>query len=533
MLKLLLKKQLAEVFKGYFYNAKKNKKRSKLGIIGWFVFFVVIMVGLLGGMFSYFSLAICGALSEVGMDWLYFILMGIIAIALGAFGSVFNTYAGLYLSKDNDLLLSLPIPVKYIIASRLLNVYLMGAMYSLVVFIPALIVYWIVAGVTAAKVICGILMFLLITLIVMILSCLLGWCVAKTAQKVKNKSFVTVILSLVFFAAYYFVYFKAQVVINDLVVNATVYGAKIKGSAYALYLFGRVACGDWLATAIYVVAVLVLLAVTWLVLKNTFLSIATSSGVTKKTQYKEQPVKENPVFAALLKKEIARFISSANYMLNCGLGIIFLIAAGVALLIKGHMLVEFMGEAFSERGTGFSAVVLCALIGLIASINDIAAPSISLEGKNLWIYQSLPIHPRQILRAKVMMHFLLSGIPALFAAICAAIIYPGGWDERLSIILVTVAFVLFTSIFGTFIGLKMPNLNWTNEIAPIKQSGCVMIALFTGWLLMVALVIVYYLVGYKMGAVDFMIIVFVALILVSRVLLSWLDKQGAVEFARL
>ena len=34
MLKVLLKKQLSEVFKGYFYDAKKNRMRSKAGIIG-------------------------------------------------------------------------------------------------------------------------------------------------------------------------------------------------------------------------------------------------------------------------------------------------------------------------------------------------------------------------------------------------------------------------------------------------------------------------------------------------------------------
>ena len=55
------------------------------------------------------------------MGWLYFTLMGLVAIFLGAFGSVFNTYSSLYLAKDNDLLLSLPIPVRVIIASRLLS----------------------------------------------------------------------------------------------------------------------------------------------------------------------------------------------------------------------------------------------------------------------------------------------------------------------------------------------------------------------------------------------------------------------------
>lgn len=60
------------------------------------------------------------------MDWLYFALMGLLAILLGSFGSVFNTYSGLYLAKDNDLLLSMPIPVNAIMGARLLSVYLLG-----------------------------------------------------------------------------------------------------------------------------------------------------------------------------------------------------------------------------------------------------------------------------------------------------------------------------------------------------------------------------------------------------------------------
>ena len=34
MLRILVKKQLSEVFKGYFFDAKKNRMRSKGAIIG-------------------------------------------------------------------------------------------------------------------------------------------------------------------------------------------------------------------------------------------------------------------------------------------------------------------------------------------------------------------------------------------------------------------------------------------------------------------------------------------------------------------
>ena len=88
MLKLLLKKQLMEVFRSYFYDAKKNKARSKGTTIAYIVMFVLLMVGVLGGMFAVLANVMCGQLAEMGLDWLYFVIMGMMAVFLGAFGSV-------------------------------------------------------------------------------------------------------------------------------------------------------------------------------------------------------------------------------------------------------------------------------------------------------------------------------------------------------------------------------------------------------------------------------------------------------------
>ena len=102
MLKLLVKKQIYEIFRSYFYDAKKNCARSKAAIIGYVILFVFIMCGILGGMFTAISLVLCGPFAAVRMDWLYFVIMGLMAVLLGTFGSVFNTYSCLYLPKDND-----------------------------------------------------------------------------------------------------------------------------------------------------------------------------------------------------------------------------------------------------------------------------------------------------------------------------------------------------------------------------------------------------------------------------------------------
>ena len=198
MFKILLKKQMTEIFRGYFYDAKKNKKRSAFSTIMFIIIYLAIMIGVLGGMFTYLSSGLCEPLTTAGMGWLYFIIMGMIAIALGSFGSIFNTYSGLYLSKDNDMLLSLPIPTGCIVAARRTSVYLLGLLYSAVVMVPAVIVYWVVAPINISIVAGSILLIIIISAIILVLSCVLGWCVAKLSLKLKNKSFVTVFLSLAF-----------------------------------------------------------------------------------------------------------------------------------------------------------------------------------------------------------------------------------------------------------------------------------------------------------------------------------------------
>ena len=67
MLKILMKKQLTEIFRSYFYNPKNNKSRSKAAVAGYIALFVVLMVGVLGGMFTMLALGLCGPLAAVSI----------------------------------------------------------------------------------------------------------------------------------------------------------------------------------------------------------------------------------------------------------------------------------------------------------------------------------------------------------------------------------------------------------------------------------------------------------------------------------
>ena len=310
MLKVLLQKQLAEIFRTYFYNAKTNKARSRGATIAYLVGFALLMVGLLGGIFAYLSVSLCGALSAVGMDWLFFALMGLLAVFLGAFGSVFNTYSSLYLAKDNDLLLSMPIPVHSIMASRLLTVFLMGLMYSGVVSIPAAIVYLATAGFSVNGFLGAVLFVALIAVFVLVLSCLLGYGVARLSLKLKNKSFMTVIFALLFIAIYYFAYFKAGSFIGEIVANIALYGEDLHAAAPLVFGIGRAFEGDLLSLLLVTLAVAALFALTWYILSRSFLKIATATGKTDRKVYRETRAKRKSAFSAMLGKEFGRFTAA-------------------------------------------------------------------------------------------------------------------------------------------------------------------------------------------------------------------------------
>lgn len=527
MFRILLKKQFTEIFKSYFYNPKNNTGRSGRSTVVMFIIFGAAMVFGLGGMFTMLSVALCASLHAAGADWLYYAILGLTASAMGVFGSVFSTYSGLYLAKDNDLLLSMPIPVKYIIASRLAGVYLMGLIYSGTATVPAFIVYLIFGSLSFKAAVGGIMFILLISVIVLILSCILGWVVAKISLKLKNKSFLTVIISVAFIGGYYFVYFKAREWISALTENAAEYGSKIKGAAYGLYLFGSAGTGDPLTLAIFTLAVVLCAAAVWFIIEKSFIKTATSSGASGGKAYREKAVKSRGVSLALFTKELNRFTSSANYMLNSGFGCVFMAAAAVALFIKGDFVVTALNGFLDGRLTAVAAVF--AYCFMVTSVG-IASPSVSLEGKSYYITRSMPVSSYQILLSKLQLQLAVSGgasLPLIAAVIVAIRRTP---LDAVSFTAAALSLLPLNALWQMFWSLKNPNLNWTSELIPIKQSMNTAVPLFTGWGYTMIAGGACMLIGYFTGGAACLAALTVINLLLSFLLWKWLKNKGAAKY---
>lgn len=205
-------------------------------------------------------------------------------------------------------------------------------------------------------------------------------------------------------------------------------------------------------------------------------------------------------------------------------------AAGAALLWKGAVMEEALG---GMADGGLLPVLLAAAVCMLISMNDMTAPSVSLEGKSLWLAQSLPVTPWQVLRAKMVMQLLLTGIPAAVCLLCAVLAISMTAAEAVLLAAVCLLFVVLSAMLGLFLGLKMPNLTWTSEITPIKQSACVVIALLGGWAYALLLGGGYLLAGWHLGAALYMGCFAAATLAACAVLYLWLKKRGGAVLAAL
>ena len=589
MMKALVRKQFGEYFTGYFVDRKTGKPVPRKKVIGKFIGFGVLCL-VLCAMFSGLAFALGqmlqpaeaaapvmseadiqmmqqmteegGALlpgMEAGMEVnmpaalpesfdparLYFTLLGIMAILMGTFGSVFNTYAGMYLAKDNDLLLSMPIPPRKILLSRLIGVYGLSLLYSGMIWLPACVVYAIMSpSVTAAAVIMQIILLFVIPVFVSVLTCILGWVVALVSGKLKNRGIVTVLISLVCLGAYYAVCFRMGDMLESLINNGAKVDAALNTWVRFLCLQAEGASGNVLSGLIFILITAALAVITFFVLSRSFTHIAlrsapagNSAGKAKKASEKAMKGTEKVKSArmALLGKELKRFVSSPTYMLNAGLGLVMLpVVAVIMLMNAGNVtaIVDVLGEMTPLlKNLVCPAVLLIA--GFMAAMNMISTPSVSLEGKNLWILRSLPVTGKQVLQAKLMLHMLIGSLP-----VCASVLILGIAVKCTALqcaLMVIFAFLFnaYNGLFGLIVGVKRPVFNWTNETYPIKQSSNILLSMLAGWGANLLLPGLCWAGGLIMDATLSLALTTALLGIICFLLLKYMNTRSAAAFDRL
>ncbi len=528
MLKALIKKQFASMWFGITNRSKGNTKKTAM----LFGFLFVYVFGYFGVMNYNLFKPLCLPFAQAGIGWLYFALAAIFAIVFSIIGGVFTVQSQVYEARDNDALLSMPIPPIKILISRLLPIYAQVFLFSSAFLIPVCIPYAMSVEISFGLVLSWALLIFAVPCVGLVLCCLLGWFTAWVSSRMTSKNLFTIVLSLLFIAIYFSVALKMQDYMTSLITSGEAFGNTVKTYLWVFYQFGKAATGDYLSLVLLLVAIAAVVALAFMLLARGYLSIITRKKAKKKAVYRSERLKSSSASMALFRKEAKLFFGNAIYLLNCGLGTLFIIAATVYLIFAGKPLAEVLITLYPGGYTvNFMAIIA---ISAIASMNIVSAPSISLEGSSLWLLQSLPITPWQVLKTKLYLHL---AVTAPFAGICGGVVaYILEADLLTGAVMVVtpMLFVLFVGCLGLIFNLKKPNFNWETITVAVKQSASALLTMLVGWACL-SVFIILFVVGVfeRIPNILCCYLPLCVFVLADLFMLMWLKDKGAKILATL
>ncbi len=482
----MFKALLISRFQAIFYSMFLSKRENKTSGTGKKILIGLLAVYVIGAIAALMGLMFYGLSPLIPLEggWLYFALAATVAFVLCFVGSVFITQSQLFEATDNELLLSMPIPPSMILASRVLVLLIINLVYELIVLIPAMVVYGIVAPLTGNQILLFIVSALIFPLLIMAVTCLFSYLSALLLSRVKRRNLIQIGLYFLFFFAYLYVYMNLQNYLTRLVENGEVIADAYRKALPPFYYFGKGVSGSWPDALWMVLWSVVPAALAMLLLSRGFAAVTLKKTGEKRSVYKRGALKVSSPRWALMKREIGRYFAIPIYFFNCGLGIVMKVILGAVLLLKGKEWLPLLESIpFVE---GALAPLLALVLCFCCTMECLTAPSISLEGKNLWIIKSAPVSEKTFLLAKLDGAMVL-GIPSLVFAWACSFVIPMGLYERIIALLLSAAVLLCLNIFGLLMNLCFPRMDWVSEVIVVKQSGSVIAAVFGGMGLVIAL----------------------------------------------
>jgi ABC-2 type transport system permease protein len=134
------------------------------------------------------------------------------------------------------------------------------------------------------------------------------------------------------------------------------------------------------------------------------------------------------------------------------------------------------------------------MIGMVAT----TACSPSLEGKNYWIVQSLPIGKATLYRGKMLFNLALTVPFMAFSTLCICIAARVPLPETALYLLQGLALCAFSTAWGCVCGVRHMRLDWENEVEVIKQGAAVAIYMLPNMFAVMGLTVLAVVLGLRM-----------------------------------
>ena len=452
---------------------KKIAKEDKSKSIKSFGMMLVIAISVII-MATVYAEIIGEALAQINLVHLLPMVASLITVIITFMLSIFKADGTIFGSKDLDFLLSLPLSLRTILASKLIELLSLNIGISALVMIPSTIVYYIKSTASISCFLYMIVGIVILPLIPIILASIVAFILNIMSSKFRFSKIIYSIGMIGVIIVIFIGSLKAQDFMSYLMMNASSIEnifekAYIPSAWFASSLInGNV--GDLLKFIAISIVPFILF-----IFSRSFKKINSNLGESyQKSNYKISKLKQKGMYQTLLNKEFKRYFASTSYVFNT-LGI-------TAMLVIMSVVSVFSGDevlGMISKGAGRVIVLaVAAMFGVMSGMASTTPSSISIEGKNLWILKSLPIDIKDIFKAKVSMSLILS-IPAI---VISSLIISFGLSlsiiDTIFIIVFASVYNVFIAISGLFINILYPKFDWKQEIQAVKNTISVTITIF-------------------------------------------------------
>ncbi|MBQ6807509.1 MAG: hypothetical protein IJO97_08770 [Lachnospiraceae bacterium] len=449
------------------YTKDKKKKRNTISMALLWLMLIAMAFCYVGGItIGYIKLGMA--------DVVPMYLVTVSALIILFFGML---KAGSIIFQKNsyEVLCSLPVSQTAIVVSRFLSMYVGNLLLSLVVMVPGMVVYAIFIHPGIAFYAFGILGTIFLPLFPMTVATLIGAFITAISTRMKHKSVVVALLSIIFVVAIMVSSLAMGNIEGDLTTEMLRNFSGILVSMIekiyppAVWLGTAMTEGKVLQLSLYLVVSIVVFLVMVILVANNFHKICQGLYSTSaKHNYQLTELKKTSALGSLYQKELKRYLVSSIYVINTIIGPIMMVWIAVGIAIVG---VEKIEAIFPINIIGVVPFALAA----VACIMTTTATSISMEGKEWWIIQSLPIKTKTVFDSKILLNLTLIAPFYVIAEIISILVLQPSLIELCWLILLPIIFIVFACVFGITINIRFPMMKWENETVVVKQSAAAMI----------------------------------------------------------
>ena len=463
-----------------FGKNKKNRKASKSSNLGLMIFVGALFL-IMSFSYAFMMYGLATGANRPDLLIAYGTSVGVIVTLMMTFA---NAYGTLFKSRDFELLASLPIESRVVVASKVASLTIIGYALFGLMYIPAVIMYFLIAGFNLLSLIVSIVVLLFGPLLITSLCSLVAYIVGNIVSHFKNKNTISTILYVIFtivlILGIYAINFTMPHTEDEAVMQA--YADNLYKVFTSIYPVSKIVVpainGNLLYLLLYVAIMVVPYVLFVIIIGNKYVYINTHAKDAYKTSNydisKEKNTKSRGLLKTLLQKEFKTLLATPVYLTNVVIGPVM----SVAVIIFSAYILKYQIAAADENVAASSAIsvnVVCAISLFVSGIAPASACSISIEGKRFWIIKSLPIDAKKYIRSKLLFSYLIMGPVMAIASVVASIIIGANVIDFICILLVPQVAALLYSLIGLLLNLKFYNLEWDNPTQAVKQGANVVL----------------------------------------------------------